>query len=188
MGVSARRLDQMRAEYPDAPPPIADGRYDIELWREFFRKHGFGKLDETMPDPEGETESANVSRHSSLSDIKKATAFQDFRLKEIKADLESQKAIRVDDLEQHLGGLLAAVQNGMDAFPDRAAPMVQGFSDVPEIAKILHGEMQSTLGQLQLADFERAIEETPEHLKAEVLAALKRIGNFYLERTELVDR
>jgi len=67
------------------------------------------------------------------------------RRERIKADLESQKAVLVDDLEQNLGGLLAAVQNGMDSFPDRAAPMVQGFSDVPEISRILHGEMQSTL-------------------------------------------
>jgi hypothetical protein len=61
--------------------------------------------------------------------------------------------------------------------------MVQGFTDVPEISRILHGEMQATVGQLAIFDFERALDGTPENLRAEVEAALRRIGNFRTEQT-----
>ena len=188
LGVTRQAIVNWRKAYDDAPVPLLDGTHDANKWRLFMRQKGLGKMDvaTTVRDIEGDEENEEDGPQTK-EDWNCALIREKVRRERIKADLESQKAVLVDDLEANLGGLLAAVQNGMDSFPDRAAPMVQGFSDVPEISRILHGEMQSTLGALQVADFEKAIEETPEHLRDEVLAALKRIGGFYLQRTQMLE-
>jgi hypothetical protein len=166
---------------------LPNGDHDVNKWREFVKLKGLGQRSDELPTNIRDTDDDDDEGPQTKEDWNCALIREKVRRERIKADLESQKAVLVDDLEQNLGGLLAAVQNGMDSFPDRAAPMVQGFSDVPEISRILHGEMQSTLGALQVADFEKAVEETPEHLREEVLAALKRIGGFYLQRTQIIE-
>jgi transcriptional regulator with XRE-family HTH domain len=187
LGVTRQAIVNWRKAYDDAPVPLLDGTYDANKWRLFMREKGLGKKDVATSIRDVDEDESEEDGPQTKEDWNCALIREKVRRERIKADLESQKAVLVDDLEQNLGGLLAAVQNGMDSFPDRSAPMVQGFSDVTEISRILHGEMQSTLGALQVADFEKAVEETPEHLRAEVLAALKRIGGFYLERTQIIE-
>ena len=187
LGVSRQAIVNWRKAHPDSPAQLPNGDHDVSKWREFVKLRGLGKRDDELPTNIRDTDDDDDDGPQTKEDWNCALIREKVRRERIKADLESQKAVLVDDLEQNLGGLLAAVQNGMDSFPDRAAPMVQGFSDVPEISRILHGEMQSTLGALQVADFEKAVEETPEHLRAEVLAALKRIGGFYLQRTQIIE-
>lgn len=187
LGVTRQAIVNWRKAYDDAPVPLLDGTYDANKWRLFMRQKGLGKKDVATSVRDVDEDESEEDGPQTKEDWNCALIREKVRRERIKADLESQKAVLVDDLEQNLGGLLAAVQNGMDSFPDRAAPMVQGFSDVPEISRILHGEMQSTLGALQVADFEKAVEEAPENIRAEVLAALKRIGGFYLQRTQIIE-
>jgi len=180
LGVTSQAMKYWRKKYADSPAKLADGLHDANLWREFMRKRNLAKCNDELPpdnaDPEDELQSKD--------DLNRALIREKVRRERIKADLESDKAVLVADIEVPLGALLASIQNGVDSFPDRAAPMVQGFTDVPEISRILHGEMQATVGQLAIFDFERALEGTPEHLRAEVEAALRRIGNFRTEQTK----
>ena len=180
LGVSTQVMKIWRKKYADSPAKLADGRHDANLWREFMRKRNLAGVNDSLP-PEDADEDEQLQ---SKDDLNRALLREKVRRERIKADIESGKAVLVADIEVPLGALLASIQNGVDSFPDRAAPMVQGFTDVPEISRILHGEMQATVGQLSIFDFERALDGTPEHLRSEVEAALRRIGNFRTEQAK----
>lgn len=181
IGRPTQTINAWKRQHRDHPRTLADGRHDADKWRQFIRDKGLNKEDEITADLDEDGE-LDLSGTKTKEELNCALIAQKIRRERIKADLESGKAVLVEDLETHLGALLSAVQNGCDSFPDRAAPMVQGFSDVPEIAKILHSEMQATIGQLQIADFENALEQVPEEHREHVRTALKAIGNFHLKR------
>ena len=180
LGVTTQAINGWLRKYSDAPATLVDGRHDSHRWREFMRKRNLCKVNDEIPPEDADPEDGLQSK----DDLNRALIREKVRRERIKADLESSKAVLVADIEVPLGALLASIQNGIDSFPDRAAPMVQGFTDVPEISRILHGEMQATVGQLAIFDFERALDGTPEHIRAEVEAALRRIGNFRTEQTK----
>jgi hypothetical protein len=176
LGVDRMTLNRWQRTFPDCPLPRCDGWVSVPAWRKWMRKHELAG-DSVEPPPEHRLPDEPESRE----ELNRQLIREKVRRERIKADLESGAAVLVEEIEVPLGALLAAIKNGIDAYPDRAAPMVQGFEDVPEIAGILHGEMQSTIGQLRIADFEHALEDVEESIRPAVEEALRKIGRKALE-------
>jgi hypothetical protein len=176
LGVHRMTIHRWQRTYPDCPLPVANGTISVAAWRAWMEKHGLSGSD-AEPPPEHRLPDEPESRE----ELNRQLIREKVRRERIKADLESGAAVLVEEIEVPLGALLAAIKNGIDAYPDRAAPMVQGFEDVPEIAGILHGEMQSTIGQLRIADFEHALEDVEESIRPAVEDALRKIGRKAME-------
>ena len=142
--------------------------HDVAAWRRVM-------IDLTLADC-----AADLPGHDgkSLNDLRCELLAQRVRRLKVQNDIASGKAVPVAEIEQKLGAMLSAVQMALDTFADRAAPLVQGFTDPQEIAKALRGEMQSLIGGLELCDFENAVADVPEANRGAVLAELRRIGGW----------
>jgi hypothetical protein len=173
IGITPRGLRDARARFPDDQPrDRADGRKEVAAWLEWMRKHGIKRADE-YADPDEIPE-----ERRSIRDWKEQREKLQCIKLEREIDRGDGKLLVAAELEEPLGATFVAVQNKLAQFPERVAPSVAGFTDVPEIIGILRAEIDADLSALHEASYLAEVEAltSDPHVAELVREVLRRIG------------
>ena len=170
LGVSRQSVWNWRRDAHISPhlPGKGPNGHDVEGWRRVMLELDLADCRADIPGPDGK----------SLNDLRCELLAQKVRRLKVENDIASRKAVLVADLERHLGTLLSAIMQIAEALPDRIAPMIQGFTDRNEIARIIREELNAMLGPLEIANFDKAVETIPEDDRAEAMRFLRKIGGW----------
>lgn len=162
LGVSRRAITMWKADpryNTRFPKDKADGRKEVAAWLEFMRENGLARADQRVgevPTDEDDGLPLPVGMKfppGSESQWKKKLLEQKVTIAEIEASKLKGLLIVGSDLEIPLGATFVAIQNALNQYPERTAPLVAGFTDVHEITEIMRGEMEANLSGLNGASY-----------------------------------
>ena len=167
LGVSRQSVWNWRNDARISPhlPGKGPNGHDVEAWRRVMLRFNLRDCRADIPGPDGK----------SVNDLRCELLAEKVRRLKVENDIASRKAVLVADLERHLGTLLSAIMQIAEALPDRIAPMIQGLTDRNEIARIIREELNAMLGPLEIANFDKAVENVPEADRRTMKAALRSI-------------
>jgi hypothetical protein len=141
-GIARRHVHRWRKDHDDAPEPDADGRHDVEAWREFIEDRGL-----------------NQSNRNTANDSPETADW-----KEEKVRLECERIaignaklagtlIEADEARAALSALLGGLRQAINNVPGRMADKVLHITDHHEAEEIITEEMNVLLKTITKCDF-----------------------------------
>lgn len=141
LGVSRECVDQWRGMHSDFPRR-ADKRHFVPDWREWMAKHGLGRSAES-----GGADAATKQ------DLEKKLLREKIAMAEFETGKMRGELLVASELIVKLGAVMMAIQNRISAFPYHIAPLVAGFTDVPEVIAITKEEINTILSDIHECAF-----------------------------------
>lgn len=171
LGITRRALSEWRRDpryKPHCPPDRADGRKEIAAWLTFMRAHNLAGAAAQIPlpgDPEREHDDDTPAPEMPplLGGTQAEWKAREIKLKgdriQIELDQLRRTLLSAAELEAPLGATFVAITNQRTQLPERLAPLVAGFTDIPEIIAIIRAETEAGLTILNAADYLTDIRE-----------------------------
>lgn len=157
LGVTRQTVGNCLRHYKTARPPVpqtkADGRYDVEAWREFLLAHNIARKAESVPAdelPDVETDEGNTR---TVADWKAEKVRLDCERIEINNRKLKGELVEVAELEPMLGAMLSAFRTAANNLPGRASQKLIGLRDYHDVEEILKAEVAVTLRTLEACPF-----------------------------------
>ncbi len=160
LGVSRKALKNWRDDpryTPQLPVARADGRHDVAAWAAFMVQHNLADSAQHVP-----LDDDNDAGDQRIMPPKLGGTGADWKARvdklkgdqiEIGLQKECGTLLVANELEVPLGATFVAMTNTLTVLPERLAPLVRGFDDVPEIIGIIRSEIEIELTRLNAADY-----------------------------------
>ncbi len=167
LGVTRQTIGNCLRHYKTARPPVpatrADGRYEIEAWREFLIAHNIARKAESVPTDDLPDDGEDGESPRSVADWKQ----EKVRLECQKIAINNRKAegelVEVAEVEVAIGAMLSAFRTAANNLPGRAAQKLIGLKDYHDVEEILKAEIAVTLRTLEACPFlEQSEEKQPD--------------------------
>lgn len=151
LGVTPRAINQWKQKHDDWPKAKADGRHEVEAWKEWMLKHNLNDSADLAAEDES-TGDGDVPDGLSVAGYKAIQEKQKARILKQKADLQAGKLLDRHEVEKRLGSMLTSFRKALDGIAPRVAKIISGKMDYERKVEIVQHEIDNAMRVMEAAE------------------------------------